>query len=122
MGTNKLFGGAIKQINRDWIAFIGKEESLKVPYSDVLYIEQVGKSMHIQKDSEMLHVPGKIIKISTGMGEPLFLCHSYLIVNISRVYVMTKGMIIFDNHQSKYLGKNSYARTRKKFNQYLIHE
>ena len=122
MGRNDMAGGVTKPGKQNWIGLIARSKSQKIPFDEVLYIEQVGKYLLIHKDEYSIHVPGRISKISSSVGEPLFQCHSYLIVNISRVNVMTKGEIIFDNRMSTHLGERNYYKTRKKFNQYLLGE
>jgi len=122
MVKNEFSGGQNNSANQNWIAVIGKKDSLKVPYNDVLYIVQVGKNLRIQKDNDSIRVPGQISKISVVWCEPFFQCHSYLIINLSRVSAMSKGQIFFDNLTSAYLGEKSYFRTRKRFNQYLVRE
>lgn len=120
MRNNGITGEPTQLLNQNWIAFIGKEESLKIPYCDVLYIEQRRNVLHIQKDEEVLQIPGRISEISKVLGVSFCQCHSYLMINIDRVYGMTKGQIIFDNQMDKYLGRDSFKKTRKKFNKYLL--
>lgn len=120
MNKNGQTGGTRQQLQQNWIAFIGKQESLKVPYADVLFIEQSGNTLFIQRDLEPVEITGRVSEISKVLREPFCMCHSYLIVNIDRIQVMTKGKIVFDNQSEKYLGRDSYAKTRKKFNKYLL--
>lgn len=122
MGRNDMAGGATKLGKQNWIGAIDKTKSQKIPFDDVLYIEQIGKKLYIHKDKGSINIPGRISKISIPVEEPLFQCHSYLIINISRVRMMTKGVIIFDNLTSTRLGEHNYYKTRKKFNQYLLKE
>ena len=122
MGIHEITGGNTKPMNHNWIAFIGKAESLKVQHCDVLYIEQIGKVLHIQKDSGLIRMPGQLKKFSNEVGTPFFLAHSYLLVNFSRVFLMSKSEILFDDLTKKQLSKNTYARTRKQFNEYLAGE
>jgi len=122
MGRNDMTGGVTKPGKQNWIGVVAKTKSQKIPFDEVLYIEQIGNSLLIHKDADSIHVPGRISKLSNSVEEPLFQCHSYLIVNISRVNVMTKGEIIFDNRMSTHLGERNYYKTRKKFNQYLLGE
>jgi DNA-binding LytR/AlgR family response regulator len=122
MRNNDIPGGATKSVDKNWIGLIAKTESLKVPYSEVLYIEQVGKNLRIHKDTGILDIPGRISKISKVVCEPFFQCHSYLLINLSRVDAMVNGRIIFDNQKSTSLGEGNYHKTRKKFNQYLLGE
>lgn len=122
MSRTEMIGGTTKANDLNWVALIVKSESLKVPFDEVIYIEQVGKNLLIQKNDDKIRIPGRISKISAVLEEPFFQCHSYLIVNFSRVFAMTKGEIIFDNHMSTHLGDCSYYKTRKKFNQYLLGE
>jgi DNA-binding LytR/AlgR family response regulator len=120
MRENETAGGTTKSVDQNWIALIAKAKSLKVPYNEVLYIEQVGKNLRIQKDVDILYFTGRISKISTAVDEPFFQCHSYLIINLSRVHAMTNKEIIFDNLMTTQLGERSYYKTRKKFNKYLL--
>jgi DNA-binding LytR/AlgR family response regulator len=120
MRDNEKKGGAKKAADKNWIGLVGKTESLKLPYSEVLYIEQVGKNLHFHKEADTLDVPGRISKLSEVVGEPFFQCHSYLLINLSRVDAMANGMIIFNNQKSIHLGEGNYYKTRKKFNQYLL--
>ena len=103
-----------------WISVIQKKESFKIPQSDVLHIEQSGKSLHIKTDSDLLESAGKIREIREDLEEPFYLCHAYLIINIERVVSMTEGKIIFDDKTELHLGRDSFTRTRKKFNKYLL--
>lgn len=122
MSRTERTGGTTKLGNSNWVGFVARAESLKVPFDEVIYIEQVGKTLHIHRDVDIIHVPGRISNISAVMGEPLFQCHSYLIINLSKVLMMAKGEIIFDNLMSAHLGDGTYHKTRKKFNQYLLGE
>ncbi len=122
MGRNDTRGGAAKPDNQNWLGFIAKTKSQKVLFDEVLYIEQIGNNLCIHKEKDSINVPGRISKISTPVVEPLFQCHSYLIINFSRVHTMTKCEVIFDNMTSTHLGERIYYKTRKKFNQYLLGE
>jgi len=86
----------------------------------VLFIEQIGKSLYIKKDSEYVVIPGRMRDLSNELKEPFFQCHSYLMINIERVTCMKKGQIFFDNGTHKYLGRDSFAEARKGFNNYLL--
>ena len=108
--------------NPKWIAYIRKEESHKIPYSDVLYIEQVGNTLYISRDKDTLKIPGRMSELSKILGAPFSQCHSYLMINFDRVHSMTKGQIVFDNNQVKFIGRDSFLETRKRFNQYLLGE
>jgi len=122
MRKNDFTGGAIQSANKNWIGVVSRGESFKVPYSEVLYIEQAGKNLRIQKEVDIIHISGRISKISEVVGEPFYQCHSYLLINLSKVRVMTNGVIIFDNKMSTRLGKYNYIKARKRFNQYLLGE
>lgn len=122
MRNNDTTGGATKSGDSKWIAIIAKAESLKLTYDEVVFIEQVGKNLRIHKDKDTILIPGRISKFSTTMREPLFQCHSYLIINLSKIHAMTRGEIIFDNLMSTHLGDRNYYKTRKKFNQFLLGE
>ncbi len=122
MRRKEMTGGATKTADQNWIALIAKTESVKVLYDDVLYIEQVGDNLNIYKDTDTIQIPGRISKISIGMGEQFFQCHSYLIINLSRVLAMTRGEILFDNLTSTHLGEKNYYKARKKFNRFLLGE
>ena len=115
-------GGATESVDNNWIGIIVKVESLKVPYSDVLYIEQIGAILHIIRDEDILKIPGRMSDLSKILRAPFSQSHSYLMVNFDRVYSMTKGQIVFDNKKEKYIGKDSFTKTRKRFNQYLLGE
>jgi DNA-binding LytR/AlgR family response regulator len=120
MGNKETSGGSTNPNKITWVAIIGKEESLKIPNDEVLFIEQIGSTLHVQKDDELVHVPGRISDLFWKPGEPFFQSHSYLLVNITRVHSMKKGKIIFDNLLPKYLSRDCYVRTRKFFNRYLL--
>ena len=120
MGNNETSGGSAIPNKITWVAIIGKEETLKIPHDEVLFIEQIGNTLHVQKDDELVHVPGRIRDLSLNPGEPFYQSHSYLLVNITRVHSMKKGKIIFDNELPKYLSRDCYVRTRKFFNRYLL--
>ena len=120
MGKIERTGETTKSFNKNWIAYIRKEESRRIPYCDVLYIEQVGRNLHIKRDQDTLEIPGRMSEISKTLMEPFGQCHSYLMVNFDRVYSMTKGQIVFDNKEELFIGRDSFAETRKKFNNYLL--
>lgn len=113
-------GGITPGPNQEWIAHIGKERTLKIPTCEVLYIEQTGKQLDIHKSDRIVYVPGRLAEASNQLEEPFYQCHSYLMINIARVVAMTKGTIIFDNGREKYVGRENFAKTRKKFNNYLL--
>jgi DNA-binding LytR/AlgR family response regulator len=120
MGKEEIKQEIIHSFNQNWIAYIRKEESRKIPYSDVLYIEQIGTTLYIKRDEDELKIPGRMREITKTVREPFGQCHSYLMINFDRVYSMTKGQIIFDNKEEKFVGRDSFAETRKKFNKYLL--
>jgi DNA-binding LytR/AlgR family response regulator len=122
MRNNDIPGGTTKSVDNNWFGLIAKTESIKVPYSEVLYIEQVGKKLRIHKEVGILNMPGRISEISKVVGEPFYQCHSYLLINLARVDAMANGRIIFNNHKSTNIGESNYHKTRKKFNQYLLGE
>lgn len=122
MRYNEFDGGATKTADKNWIGLVAKSESIKVPFDEVLYIEQVGKNLLIHKEGDTICVPGRVRKLSKALGEPFYQCHSYLLINLSKVYLMANGDIVFDNQQSTHIGQASYIKTRKKFNQYLLGE
>jgi DNA-binding LytR/AlgR family response regulator len=124
MGRGKKKGEIIHSYNQSWIAYIRKEESRKIPYSDVLFIEQQGTLLHIKRDEDTLEIVGRMSEITKNLREPFSQCHAYLIINFDRVDSMAKGQIVFDNDRKeiKFLGRDSFAETRKKFNHYLLGE
>lgn len=120
MGKIERTGEVTKSFNKNWIAYIRKEESLRIPYYDVLYIEQIGKELYIIRDGDVLKIPGRMSEINKSLSEPFSQCHSYLMINFDRVYSMTKGQIVFDNEREIFIGRDSFNETRKKFNKYLL--
>ncbi len=120
MGKIERTGESAKSFNKHWIAYIRKEESRKIPYSDVLYIEQMGKDLYIRRDGDVLKIPGRMSEINMALSETFGQCHSYLMINFDRVDSMTKGHIVFDNEKELFIGRDSFNETRKKFNKYLL--
>ena len=119
---NEISGGKDKTLNQKSIGYVRQVESRKIPYSDVLYIEQRGNSLHIMCKQGVLTVPGRMRDISKVLNEPFFQCHSYLTINFDRVYCMTKNQIIFDNKVSISQGRCGFVESRKMFNKYLLGE
>lgn len=122
MEKNERIGETPQLYNQSWIAYIRKEESHKIPYRDVLYIEQIGTFLYITRDEDVLEIQGRMSELSKILSVPFSQCHSYLMINFDRVNSMTKGKIVFDNKNEKFIGRDSFAETRKKFNQYLLGE
>lgn len=122
MRNNEIFGEPTKSHNQKWIAIIRNEGTLKVPYNNVLYIEQKAYSLFIQTDNEGIQVNGRLRDISPALEEPFCQCHSYLVINLEKVYVMTKGKITFANRTELFLGRESFSKTRKKFTKYLLNQ
>ena len=120
MEKNERKGERLQYCNQNWIVYINREGTRKIPYCDVLYIEQIGTILYVTRDEDVLEIPGRMNELSKILRVPFSQSHSYLMINFDRVYSMAKGKIVFDNKAEKYIGRDSFKATRKRFNQYLL--
>lgn len=103
----------------DSFVFCGKTKTLKIPYADILYIEQVENQLWItkgDKNAEKMVISGRIRDISNNLEARFYQCHAYLIINFKRVVSMTKGTVVFDTGEEKHMGRDAYFKMRKAFN------
>jgi DNA-binding LytR/AlgR family response regulator len=116
-------GGTMITAHDDCFLFIGKGKSIKIPFAEILYIEQVQGQLMIKKSGisqSIMTLPGRIRDIPCTKDERFYHCHSYLIINIARVISMSSGVITFDNSDGKHISRDCFAKTRKEFNNRLM--
>jgi DNA-binding LytR/AlgR family response regulator len=102
----------------DCFVFFYKSETFKINYADILYLEQDSKKLWIEiseEGKEQVTAQGNIRDISDNLESRFFQCHSYLIINLKRVVSMSSGTIVFDNGETKHLGRDAFFKTRKAF-------
>ena len=102
----------------DGFVFSNKSITMKIPYAEILYIEQFEEKLWIVKNDKIegqLTIPGAVRDISNNLEARFYQCHSYLIINIRRVVLMSKATITFDNGCTKHLGRDAFVRARKAF-------
>jgi len=102
-----------------WLTFIGKEESLKIPQWEILLIEQRARKLKIVTERGIFRPYGKMKECFERLDGDFCPCHTYFVINMKKVTRMSKGSIIFENGHEAFLGKGSFARTRRQFDIYL---
>ena len=115
---NAVTGEIMITVHDDCFVFSSKSKTLKIPYVEIIYIEQVENQLWISRNDQKevpIAIQGRMRDIADNLESRFYLCHSYLIVNLSRVIFMSQGTITFDNGCTKHLGRDTYVRARKAF-------
>lgn len=104
---------------RDYIPVRSKSETCKIKLEDILYIEQDLRKTIIATEGREVFFYGNVDSIIKYLDERFFRCHKSCIVNIEKIQSMREQTIFFENDKKIILGTQNYAKTRKRFNQYL---
>ncbi len=107
-------------MEKGYLPVIQKCASGKIPIDDILCVKQNLKNIKVVTHRGTLSLKGKISDIHPYLNDDFFQCHSYLVVNLTKIVEMSNNTIFFISKRKISLGRDNFIKTRKAYNQYLI--
>ena len=102
------------------IPVINRSEAVRVYTSDILYIENDGRKIHIYTENGDISTYRKIDEISGLLPPAFYRCHKSLMINLEKVTKMAGGVIYFGNTASYKLGRENFSKAIQTYKRYLI--
>ena len=90
-----------------------------VPVDCITYLENQKRKVIVHTREGAFEEYGRLTEISKELDDRFYQCHRSYVINFEHVSAMAEGRIAFDDGSSIYLGRNTFARTRRKFEEYL---
>ena len=76
--------------------------------------------MIIVTEFEKIHVRGKVEEFIDKLNSDFYRCHTYLVINLSKVARMGSCTVLFDNGEELTIGRNNFIKLRRVYNEYLM--
>lgn len=90
-----------------------------VPVDCITYLENQKRKVIVHTCRGVYEEYGRLTDICETLDGRFYQCHRSYVINFEHVSAMAEGRIVFDDGSSIYLGRNTFARTRRKFEEYL---
>ncbi len=106
-------------MEKNYLPIIRKCLSGKVLVDEIVCIKQDLRQVKVVTDKGVVSLRGKIEDTNRYLTDDFFQCHSYLIVNLTKILAMSNNTIFFTNKRKIELGRDNFIKTRKAYNRYL---
>ena len=93
-----------------------------VPVNDILYLEKNLRKVCIHTQTEALgniDVYSSFDEIMTHLDDRFMCCHRSYIFNMDKIIVLADQTVFLEGNESIYLGRDSVAKARRIFGEYL---
>ena len=97
-------------------------EMLRLPTSQVQYVEAFSHTVAIVTDTDMIHVKMSITEIEKLLGEGFARCHRSYLVGLKHIARLSKTEVILDSGKALPLSRSAAAFVHKAFISYYTGE
>ena len=97
-------------------------EMLRLPTSQVQYVEAFSHTVTIVTDADMIHVKMSITEIEKMLGDDFARCHRSYLVGLKHIARLSKTEVILDNGKTLPLSRSAAAFVHKAFISYYTGE
>ena len=92
----------------------------RVSLDEILYIESVGRRIRLETECSSLFYYDKLSELAASFDESFCRAMSSCYVNLSKVRLMSGGIVNFSCGKALVLCRDSFLKVNKEFYQYLI--
>ncbi len=102
-----------------YLPIITKKESTRISVSDVVMIEKESRKLMVDTEGEAYAYYEKIENVADYLDERFYHILDGCVINLDKVRSMKDGLIYFSNGRILKVNVNSYAKARRRFNEYI---
>ncbi len=96
-----------------------KQGTYVLPLDDIMYMEKDLRKIRVYAGDGTIEFYGKFTDIIPFLDARFMFCHRSYVINMDKIVVMSYNRIFLENNDNIYLGRNTYAKARKIFKEYL---
>lgn len=99
---------------------VNKKQGIYIFFlDDIIYMEKKLRKIKLYTKGTEIEFYGKFADILEFLDKRFLYCHRSYIINMDKIVVMSYNNIYFENNDSIYMGRETYGKARKIFDQYL---
>lgn len=109
----------IKDIEYNCFVVSNKNGSCRIPYNDILYLENELRKVHVHTAGERVTYYGRFEDLPRLLDDRFRRCHNSYIVNMSKVRKLKDKKFYFENGKTVPISRTYYSEMRKAFLEHL---
>lgn len=96
-----------------------KQGTYALPLDDILYMEKDLRKIKVYVKDACVEFYGKFSDVIPYLDRRFMHCHRSYVINMDKIVIMARNTVFVENNECIYLGRDTYGKAKKMFDEYL---